>query len=79
MIDAKQALSYGLINEVLEAQQLMPRAEEIAHQLAALSPLAVQKAKQAMQLTQGLPIDQASDVQQRCWDELMSELAELRK
>lgn len=79
LIDAKQALSYGLINEVLETQQLMPRAKEIAHQLAALSPLAVQKAKQAMQLTQGLPIDQASDIQQRCWDELMSELVELRK
>lgn len=78
LIDANQALSYGLINEVLEAKQLMHRAEELAQQFTALSPLAVQKAKQAMQLTQGLPIDQASTVQQRCWDELMSELSAMR-
>jgi enoyl-CoA hydratase/carnithine racemase len=33
VIDAQQALEYGLVNEVLPAQQLLPRAWELARQI----------------------------------------------
>ena len=79
LIDADQAFSYGLINEVLEPKKIRSRTEEIALQITNLSPLAIQKDKKAMHLTQGLPIEQASVVQQHCWDELMSELASQRE
>ncbi|EPL15600.1 enoyl-CoA hydratase/isomerase family protein [Pseudomonas sp. CF161] len=34
-VDADQALAWGLISEVLEPQQLLPRALQLAHELAA--------------------------------------------
>jgi enoyl-CoA hydratase/carnithine racemase len=33
VLDARQALEYGLVNEVLPAQQLLPRAWELARQI----------------------------------------------
>ena len=45
MITAKRALEIGLIEEVLPADALMPRAMELAAQLAAKAPLALGVAK----------------------------------
>jgi enoyl-CoA hydratase len=74
LISAETALSYGLINEVVEPDQVMPRAVEVAQRIASLSPMAMQKAKEALRLTQGLPVDEATQVEQRCWEELMEQL-----
>ncbi|OLT16155.1 crotonase [Pseudonocardia sp. CNS-139] len=39
-LDADQALAYGVVNEVLPPEQVLPRAREIAARLAAKPPLA---------------------------------------
>ena len=45
MIPAQQALAMGLVEEVLPADKLMPRAMELAKQLAGKAPLALGLAK----------------------------------
>lgn len=47
-IDAATACAWGLVNEVHPADQLMPRAQELAAQIAENAPLAVQFAKQVI-------------------------------
>jgi len=41
-LDARTALDWGLVNEVVAHEQLLPRATEIARQIAANPPAAVQ-------------------------------------
>ena len=40
-IDAQTALRIGLVSEVVSAEQLLPRAQEIAERIAANGPIAV--------------------------------------
>ena len=44
-IDATRALSWGLISEVVDSDQLLPRANELAHVIAANAPIAAESAK----------------------------------
>jgi enoyl-CoA hydratase len=44
-IDAARAEAWGLVTEVLSAEALLPRARELATQIAANAPLAVQASK----------------------------------
>ena len=44
-IDATRALSWGLISEVVDSDQLLPRANELAHVIAAHAPIAAESAK----------------------------------
>lgn len=44
-IDAAEALDWGLVNRVVPPAELLPRAIELAHQIAANAPLAVGMAK----------------------------------
>ncbi len=46
-IDAEEALRIGLVNEVVPADQLLPRAREIAEQLCGYEPAVVQGIKEA--------------------------------
>jgi enoyl-CoA hydratase len=52
-VRAEQAERWGLVNEVLPAGQLMSRARELAGQIAANAPLAVQFAKTILDAGQG--------------------------
>ncbi|EHP43399.1 short chain enoyl-CoA hydratase [Cupriavidus basilensis OR16] len=56
-IDAQEAHRIGLVNEVVRADRLMVRAEEILDRIAANSPLAVRLAMRAVHC--GLDSDQA--------------------
>jgi enoyl-CoA hydratase len=47
-VDADEALERGLVNGVTEPDELLPRVMELAIQLAAKSPLALEAAKQAI-------------------------------
>jgi enoyl-CoA hydratase/carnithine racemase len=47
-LSAQQALDLGVVNEVLPAEQLLPRAYELARQLAALPPLTRRYARVAL-------------------------------
>ncbi|MFQ5418544.1 MAG: enoyl-CoA hydratase/isomerase family protein [Myxococcota bacterium] len=47
-MDAQEALRLGLVGEVLPLADLMPRARELAHKIAAHSPTALARSKQAI-------------------------------
>ena len=47
-MNAEQALNLGLVGEVLPLKELMPRARELAHKIAAHSPTALARSKQAI-------------------------------
>lgn len=47
-MNANEALQLGLVGEVLPAPQLMPRAREIASQMAQFSPTALARTKRAI-------------------------------
>jgi enoyl-CoA hydratase len=49
-VDADEALRRGLVNAVFEPEDLLPRVMETATELAAKSPLALEAAKQAINL-----------------------------
>jgi enoyl-CoA hydratase/carnithine racemase len=61
--DAKEALRINLINEVVEHDKLMERAEEIATQIAAMPPVAVRMMKEFAIRFQDIPITEAWRVQ----------------
>jgi enoyl-CoA hydratase len=48
MISAEEAKALGLVNEVYAAEELMPKALELAGQIAEKSPIALQAAKEAV-------------------------------
>jgi enoyl-CoA hydratase/carnithine racemase len=48
MVNAQDALRYGLVNMVVPQDQVMPKAMEMAKELAAGSPLAIKWTKQAL-------------------------------
>lgn len=56
-INAQRAMQIGLINYVLPAAKVMPKALEIAQQIAGNGPLAVQQAKQTVFAASGQPLD----------------------
>ena len=63
-VDAKRAYEVGLINEIVEPEDLMTRAEAIAARLCELSPIAVQGMKESMIRASNLDypqIDQITD------------------
>ncbi|MBW2274798.1 MAG: enoyl-CoA hydratase/isomerase family protein [Deltaproteobacteria bacterium] len=60
---AREALEMGLLNYVVPAQQLMDKALELAGKLAANGPLAVQKVKEGVMRSSGLPLEQAYQVE----------------
>ncbi len=59
VIDAREALRIGLVDEVLPAAELMPRAEALAGEIAANAPLAVAETLRAVDEGIDLPLDLA--------------------
>ena len=53
MITAQEAHRIGLVNEVMAAAELIPRAEAIAAKIIANAPLAVQYAMEAVNQRDG--------------------------
>lgn len=49
-LEAKQCLDYGIVNEILPAEELMPAARALADEIAANAPLAVQATKRMMRM-----------------------------
>ena len=60
---AREALEMGLLNYVVPGPQLMDKALELAGKLAANGPLAVQKVKEGIVRSSGLPLAQAYQVE----------------
>jgi enoyl-CoA hydratase/carnithine racemase len=60
-IDAAKAESWGLINEVVPREQLLPRAEELAEHIAAFDALSLDYAKKAHHIVEDLGWDAGVD------------------
>jgi crotonobetainyl-CoA hydratase len=60
--DAQEATHWGIVNEVVPAADLMPRARAIAEQLAEGPPLVFAAIKETVRETSHLPIQQAFDM-----------------
>ena len=61
-VDAKEAKHWGLINEIVPADQLMTRARQVAAQLADGPPLVFAAIKEVDRETSHLPVQQAFDM-----------------
>lgn len=59
MVTATGALSLGLVEEVVPADQLMPRARQLAETIASMAPLAVAHCIAAVNEGADLPLDRA--------------------
>lgn len=55
-VEAREALMWGLVNEVVEAEELEAAAERIARELAQLPALAVAVAKRVLNASQDAPL-----------------------
>lgn len=55
-VDAQRALQIGLVNHVLPASEVLPKALELARQIAGNGPLAVQQVKQTVFAASGQPL-----------------------
>ncbi len=65
-IPAEEAHRIGLVNEVVEPERVLPRAEEIARRLARNGPLALRKIKEAVLRTSGEPLARAYEIENEC-------------
>jgi enoyl-CoA hydratase len=65
-ISAEEAHRIGLVNEVVEPEDVLPRAEEIARRLAKNGPLALRKIKEVVLRTNGLPLAEAFEIENEC-------------
>ena len=61
VVKAEEARAIGILLDVTEPDRLLPRAREIAAQIAAKPPLAVRHAKRALRLAQRQDLDEHLD------------------
>jgi enoyl-CoA hydratase len=54
--DAKKALEFGLVSEVVPGEELMTAARAMASRVIALGPLAIRLAKQALNASANMPL-----------------------
>lgn len=57
-MDAEEALRWGVVNAVVESEQLMPHTRELAAQIAGNAPLAVAAIKEIYRETSELPVEE---------------------
>ncbi len=62
-MSAEEAHRIGLLNEVVSAEHLQERSQAVARLIAGNAPLAVQGCKEVVLGTSGLPLDQASAIE----------------
>lgn len=63
---AEEAHRIGLVNEVVEPGEVMPRAEALARRLARNGPLSLRKIKEAVLRSSGLPLARAYEIENEC-------------
>lgn len=68
-LDAGEALRISLVDEVVAPDQLLPRATELAHQIATGSPAAIEASKRAIRSTLERPL---SDAMQEGWELMLA-------
>jgi crotonobetainyl-CoA hydratase len=58
-ISAQEAQSYGLVNEIVPLDDLIPTAERWAEEILACAPLSIRASKEATNRALCLPLDEA--------------------
>ena len=71
-ISAEEAHRIGLVNEVVEPEDVLPRAEAIAQRLVRNGPLALRKIKETVLRTNGVPLGEAFEIENDCSAAVMS-------
>jgi enoyl-CoA hydratase/carnithine racemase len=64
-VSAAEADRRGLVSELVEPDQLLERAVELAVLIAGLAPLGVQLTKRALQANTDAPLDAALELENR--------------
>jgi len=72
---ARELASFGLVNEVVPADQLMPRARAFAEDLCRAAPLSLAAVKEAVHLTENLTFEESyAALRSRSWPAFMKML-----
>jgi enoyl-CoA hydratase len=66
-VAAPEALAMGLLSEMVEDGQALPRALELARTIASMPPLAVRAIKEVMQLGQDTPLETALALERKAF------------
>lgn len=67
LVSAPEALAMGMVSEVVDDDRTLPRALELAAQIAALPPLAVAQIKEVMLLGADLPLQSALALERKAF------------
>lgn len=67
LVPASEALAMGMVSEVVSDERTLPRALEIAAQIADLPPLAVAQIKEVMLLGADLPLESALALERKAF------------
>ena len=70
LIDARHAHRIGLVNQVWEPSDLLPKTLDYATKLASRAPLAIRYAKQTLRRTSAMPLDEALKAEIRSFYDL---------
>jgi enoyl-CoA hydratase len=65
-VDAVRALAMGLVNRVVPPAQVLATALDLARRMAQGAPVALEKTKEVMVRSSGLPLDQAFAIETQC-------------
>jgi methylglutaconyl-CoA hydratase len=71
-IDAVEALAYGLVTRAAAPEDLRDAALVLAAEVARNAPVSLRQAKRAIHEGEGLPIDEALDVEQRMYQDCLA-------
>jgi len=70
MVPARKAFAANLVSELVPKGQALPRAIQIAEQIASMPPLAVQAIREATRLGADMPLDTALALERRLFERL---------
>jgi len=70
-IGAEEALAIGLVEAVVDAENLLAESLQLAAEIATNSPVAVRGVKRCVDQGLELPLEQALSLERRCWAELI--------
>jgi enoyl-CoA hydratase/carnithine racemase len=72
VVSASEALTMGLISRVVEDAAVETEAQNLASRIAALPPLAVQAAKQAVLMSESMPLEAGLQLERRSFERLFA-------
>jgi enoyl-CoA hydratase len=72
LISANEALSLGIVDRVVPSDQLMKEVQRLSEKIMTKAPLAVRAAKQAINRSWALPLEEGLDLENNLWANLFA-------